>query len=204
MNILQSLLILLFLPVLRSKNHCPTSYCPNSTLPVQYPFKLPNQQTPNCTYYTNLRCSNQGIATVELPRKGHFYVRDVDYGYALIKLYDPENCLPKRLMSFNLSYADPLHPIYYQNYTFYTCRSDVAALAKLPAIGCLSNSSISTVATHTVSSEVMTKLYRCNEIVTSSVPVGRGPPDFITNETDFVLGWYANDCEICPYKAAGE
>ncbi|KAL6506277.1 hypothetical protein OROGR_024458 [Orobanche gracilis] len=106
-------------------------------------------------------------------------------------------------MSFDLSYTDPLSPFYYQNYTFYTCPSDAAALAKLLAIDCLSNLSTSTIATHTVASEVMTNLYKCNEIVTSFVPVGRGPPDFITNETGFILGWYANYCDICPYKAPG-
>ncbi|KAL8494921.1 hypothetical protein ACS0TY_019187 [Phlomoides rotata] len=202
MNILQYFLLLLFLPLLHSKNHCPTSYCPNNTLPIQHPFRLPNQKTPNCSY-TNLTCTNHGIATLNLPHNGYFYIRDVDYTYSLIKLYDPDNCLPKRLMSLNLLYSLPLYSIFDLNYTFYSCPSELAALANLAAIDCLSNSSTTTVATHTVSGEVMTKLYRCNEIVTSSVPVGRNPPDFITNQTDLLLRWFENDCENCPHKATG-
>lgn len=206
MDILQLVPFFLFLfsSVVHCKKHCPTSYCVNNSLPIQYPFKLQGQQTPNCSY-TNLRCSSQGIPILNLPYSGDFYVRNIYYRYSLIELYDPGNCLPKRLMSLNLSSLNPLVALYNLNYTFYSCPSDLIGLSNLTAIDCLSNSSTATVATHTVSSEVMKKLYRCNEIVTSSIPVPRmDPHDFIGNQSDFFLEWIVPYCENCPYKTPGK
>ncbi|GFP91910.1 putative RING-H2 finger protein atl21a [Phtheirospermum japonicum] len=96
-----------------------------------------------------------------------------------------------RLMTLNLSSSYPLEAINRLYYTFYKCPSDVLRIANLTAIGCMSNSSISTVATRTVSSQVMKKLYRCDEIVTSDVPVSAfdDSHDFIGNQSDFFLRW---------------
>ncbi|KAL0379399.1 UNVERIFIED_CONTAM: putative RING-H2 finger protein ATL21C [Sesamum angustifolium] len=114
-------------------------------------------------------------------------------------LYDPGNCLPKRLMTLNLSSSDNLLAFYRQNYTFYSCPSELIELSNLTSIDCLSNSSTATVATHTISRRVMEDLYRCSEIVTSSVPVSElDPYSFIGNSNDFILEWVAPPCKICP------
>ncbi|KAK4418520.1 putative RING-H2 finger protein ATL21C [Sesamum alatum] len=195
--------LFLFFAVVHSKNHCPTSYCSNNnSLPIQYPFKLQGQQPQNCSY-TDLRCSSQGITILNLPYSGDFYVHLIDYESSRIQLYDPGNCLPKRLMTLNLSSSDHIVAFYHQNYTFYSCPSELIELSNLTSIDCLSNSSTATVATHTISRRVMEELYKCSEIVTSSVPVSElDPYDFIGNSNDFILTWFAPPCKICP-RATG-
>ncbi|KAH6789297.1 hypothetical protein C2S51_004303 [Perilla frutescens var. frutescens] len=203
MDILQLLIFLVFLfsAVANSDHHCPISYCHNNTFPIKYPFRLQGQQTPNCNY-TDLRCSSEGAVILDLPALGDFYVRDIHYGHGrpLILLYDPGNCLPNRFMSSNISSFHPGVAAHSLDYTFYSCPPHLISPSKFSAIGCLSNSSSTTVATRTVSSRIMTELYRCKEIATSSMPVaGRHPPDFIGNQNDFVLEWLAS-CESCPYE----
>lgn len=209
MDILQLLmmfLVFMFSAVANSDNLCPTSYCPSSILPIAFPFRLHGHPTPNCSY-TNLRCSPQGAVILDLPGFGDFYVRDIEYGYGypLIRLYDPGNCLPKRFMASNHSSLTPGVAAHSLDYTFYSCPPRLIALSDFPAIGCLSNSSTATVATRTVSGRVMTSLYRCKEIATSFMPVaGRDPPDFIGNHSDFVLEWVASSCSSCPYEKPGK
>ncbi|KAL0426117.1 UNVERIFIED_CONTAM: putative RING-H2 finger protein ATL21C [Sesamum radiatum] len=106
-------------------------------------------------------------------------------------------------MTLNLSSSDNLLAFYRQNYTFYSCPSELIELSNLTSIDCLSNSSTATVATHTISRRVMEDLYRCSEIVTSSVPVSElDPYGFIGNSNDFILEWVAPPCKICP-RATG-
>lgn len=200
--------------VVNSRNYCPTSYCSNNisnTFPIQYPFKLPQDQTPpNCSYYTDLKCTttnnnNQRVPIINIPNLGDFYVRYIYYDYSIIQLYDPQNCLPKRLMSFNFSFWDSLFPVNYENYTFYNCPSDLIALSNFTVIDCLSNASVATVGTRSVSGQVMKKLYRCDEIATSLVPVSLlDPDDFIGNQNDFILRWFAPWCEYCPRGSRGK
>ncbi|KAL8062884.1 hypothetical protein ABFX02_02G176100 [Erythranthe guttata] len=208
MEVLKLTLFLFFLQSVQSKNHCPTSYCGNNsnTSLIQYPFKLrsDDQNTrKNCTYI-DLKCTTQDIPILNLPNSGDFYVRYVDYENSVIKLYDPENCLPKRLMSLNLSFSYPLMPMYILSYTFYTCPFETIALSNFTVIDCLSNSTVATVATYVISRQVMTEIYMCSEIVRSYVPVlGFRSNDFIGNQTDFILRWVGHPCENCPRKLRG-
>ncbi|XP_042029966.1 putative RING-H2 finger protein ATL21A [Salvia splendens] len=188
-----------------SNNLCPTSHCPNNTLPVKYPFRIQGYHTPQCSY-TDLRCSSEGAVIINLPNFGDFYVRDIRYGQEdpLILLYDPQKCLPKRFMASNYSSFKPGKAAYFLYYTFYSCPPEEIARTGFPTIACLSNSSSAVVATHAVSRQTMTDMYSCKEVVTSSVAVaGRVPPDFIGDETDFALEWRAGSCVSCPYMGTG-
>ncbi|PIN02164.1 hypothetical protein CDL12_25321 [Handroanthus impetiginosus] len=195
--------LFLFSSLVHCKKHCPTSYCGNNNnLPIHYPFKLQEQQLQNCSYI-NLRCSTQGVPILNLWYSGDFYVRHIDYESSIIQLYDPENCLPKQLMNLNLSSLDPFVVVLTKNYTFSSCPSELIELSSLTSIDCLSNSSSATVATHKISSQVMKKLYKCNEIITSLVTVlGLHSYDFIGNQSDFFLMWIKTSCQDCP-KAKG-
>lgn len=203
MKILQLLFFFfVFFSSVHTKKQCPTSYCgSNSTLPIRYPFKLHDKfdnQPQNCNY-TYLTCNDQAIAILNLPYSGDFYVRSIDYDSLIIKLYDPENCLPRRFMRFNLSISYPLEVLNYQNYTFYSCPKELVEMANLTVIDCLSNTSTATVATRVIPSPVMKELYRCNEIMTSFVPVsGFDSYGFVGNPTDFILRWLPFSCNGCP------
>ncbi|KAG8391940.1 hypothetical protein BUALT_Bualt01G0239200 [Buddleja alternifolia] len=187
---------------IHSKKQCPTSYCTNNnTLPIQYPFKLQDHQPDQDCSYTNLRCNNQGIPVLNIPYSGDFFVRYIDYYYSIIQLYDPDSCLPKRFMTLNLSSLDPFMVTYsYRNYTFYSCPSElIRASSLITSIDCLSNSSTSMVATSTISSQEMEIVYKCNEIITSLIPIPGLDlhDDFIGNQTDFFLQWFAPPCKNC-------
>ncbi|KZV21902.1 hypothetical protein F511_05592 [Dorcoceras hygrometricum] len=200
MKILQpTFFFLFFVSFVHAKKQCPTYYCgSNSTLPIRFPFKLQDNQPQNCSY-TFLTCNDQATAIINLPYAGDFYVRSIDYDSLTIKLYDPNNCLPKRFMSFNLSSSFPSEVSYYQNYTFYSCPKELVEIANLTFIGCLSNSSTATVATSVIGSRAMKELYRCNEITTSLIPVSVSDSyGFVGNQTEFVLTWFPFSCNGCP------
>lgn len=208
MDIIKFLVFFLFFlssPV-NSDNLCPVSYCPNNNLPIKYPFRLEGHQTPNCSY-TDLKCTSQGAVILNLPDFGDFYVRDIHYGdnYPLILLYDPQNCLSKRIMGSNFLSFFPGEASDFQDYTFYSCPYDLVAWKKLPTISCLSNSSSAAVAIRVDLVQRKREMYRCREIVTSSMPVSRrDPPEFIEDERELVLQWFANSCRSCPYVRRGK
>lgn len=195
MDILKLMIFFLFL--LSSPENsdvlCPISYCLNNSLPIKCPFRLEGHQTPNCTY-TDLKCSSQGSVILNLPDFGDFYVRDIHYGNdPLILLYDPQNCLPKRIIGSNFSSFFPGEASDFQDYTFYSCPYDLTAWKRIPIIGCMSNSSTAAVAIRVDLMQRKRELYKCREIVTSSMPVSRrDPPDYIGDEREFVLQWFAN------------
>ncbi|KAH0766411.1 hypothetical protein KY285_002282 [Solanum tuberosum] len=84
---------------------CPLdSICGNNPFDIRFPFGLQGPQNlQHCTYPGfNLKCNNQGRGILNLPGAGDFYVRDINYLTQEIQLYDPSNCLPKRLIDFQM------------------------------------------------------------------------------------------------------
>ncbi|KAL2478688.1 RING-H2 finger protein ATL22 [Forsythia ovata] len=136
--------------------------------PIHFPFWLETQQPQNCKNPGfNLSCNNHGGAVLNLPYSSQFNVRNIYYYIGRIQLSDPNNCLPRRLLSLNLSLS-PFRAVSYQNYTFLSCPRNLAT-SLTTAIDCLSNSTTSILATK-YQSEVM-RLYMCKKIVTLPIPV---------------------------------
>ncbi|XP_026440559.1 putative RING-H2 finger protein ATL21A [Papaver somniferum] len=88
---------------------------------------------------------------LELPFSGKFFVRNLYNFPQKIEIYDPDNCLEKRILKLNLSgtaYHLGEHGVSYQKYSFLNCSSSIDSLlkitTKLTHIRCLSSS------THTV------------------------------------------------------
>ncbi|KAK4339389.1 hypothetical protein RND71_040851 [Anisodus tanguticus] len=186
---------------------CPDSICGNNHFDIRFPFGIEGQNLQNCSYYGfSLRCSNQGRSILSLPGAGDYYVRDINYRTQDIQLYDPSNCLPKRLFDFNTtsSPSSPFKAVSYLNYTLLTCSANTV-LSRLNVIGCLSNSTTSILATSSMSlASQMTSLYNCSIINNSSIPVSwafQYESDFLTDlNTDLVLTWDEPNCQECEAK----
>ncbi|XP_019229832.1 PREDICTED: putative RING-H2 finger protein ATL21A [Nicotiana attenuata] len=190
-----------------ARHDYPDFICGNNHFDIRFPFALQGQNLQNSGYpgFT-LRCSNQGRAILSLPGAGDFYVRDIDYLTQEIQLYDPSNCLPKRLFNFSTSSSpsSPFKAVSHRKFTFLTCSTNsVSSLFNV--IGCLSNSTTSTLATSSTSlASQMTSLYNCSIMNTSSVPVSwtsQYESDFSTDlNNDLVLAWDEPNCQECEAK----
>ncbi|KAL2468911.1 RING/U-box superfamily protein [Forsythia ovata] len=185
--------------IVYSEKICPNSFCENDYFTIQYPFKLLSQNLNICNNYTDLICNFQNSITIlNLPFSGDFYVHNIDYYTKRITLYDPGNCLAKRLINLNLS-SSPFEAIYYQNYTFYSCPGTDSLYYRFKPIGCLSNLTNNvTVATASVIPDVMNLYYNCSVIFSSEIPVSWiGEYDNIGISNDFQLTWNVPDCNDC-------
>ncbi|XP_015062124.1 putative RING-H2 finger protein ATL21A [Solanum pennellii] len=92
------------------------SICGNLT--IQYPFKLQSQNTQQNPNYNNfpLRCTDQGNTLLTIPFSGDFLVQEINYSTKEIKLQNPYNFLPRKLLHLNL-FSSPFSTSS-QNYTF--------------------------------------------------------------------------------------
>ncbi|PRQ58442.1 putative chromatin regulator PHD family [Rosa chinensis] len=178
---------------------CPASMCGNTGFPIRFPFGLQGYQPKNCSYPGfDLTCNTQGITVLRLPNSGEFFVRAIDYVTQEIQLYDPSSCLPKRLLSLNLS-GSPFVAAFYQNYTFLSCPASFTE-SKFTPIDCLSNSTTSVLATPSISlANSMSKV--CKIIATMPVPVSgivESEDGFSTDfDSDLSLTWYEPGCTPC-------
>ncbi|XP_059651246.1 putative RING-H2 finger protein ATL21A [Cornus florida] len=202
MGVLKLLLLFFFFlsPVIYATNHCPqTSMCANSSFSIRFPFQLKGQESQNCSYPGfDLSCSSQGVTVLNLPYSGEFLVRDINYQAQEIQLYDPYNCLPRRLLDINLS-GCPFSPSYYQNYTFLSCPSELTR-SRFTSIDCLSNSTNTTLATSSLT--LVTSMTKCKIMAALPIPVSRPlqyQDGFSSNlSDDLQLTWnvpYCQDCE---------
>ncbi|WMV11564.1 hypothetical protein MTR67_004949 [Solanum verrucosum] len=182
-------------------NHdCPLdSICGNNRFDIRFPFGLEEP----CTYNPgfNVKCNNQGRAILSLPGAGDFYVRDINYLTQELQLYDQFDCLPKRLTNFQLPSSSVLKPVYYRNYTFLTCSTDLV-MSRFSVIDCMSNSTISTLATSSTNlANQMKTLYNCIVDNTMSIPVSWTPlyeAVFSSDlNNDLVLTWDEPNCQEC-------
>ncbi|KAA8520741.1 hypothetical protein F0562_014987 [Nyssa sinensis] len=166
---------------------------------IQFPFRLKGQQPQNCGYPGfDLSCNSHGITVLNLPYSGDFFVRSINYHVQEIQLYDPYNCLPVRLLGFNLS-GSPFIAAYYQNYTFLSCPSELTR-SRFTAIDCLSNSTITTTLA-TSSMNLATSMTMCKIIFTLPIPVSwplQYEDGFSSDlNDDLRLTWEIPNCEDC-------
>ncbi|XP_065860214.1 putative RING-H2 finger protein ATL21A isoform X1 [Euphorbia lathyris] len=201
--------LLSILSVYASEN-CPVSRCSSDNIPIRFPFRLEGLQTKDCGYPGfDLSCNNQSKTVVKFPYAGDFLVRSIDYTTQQIQLYDSGICLPNRLMSLNLS-GSPFVPAGYQNYTFLSCPTPLVE-SRFITISCLSNSTISVLATS--SRSIVASLSTSCRIITSSlIPISLSVKndEWFSSQLgdDLELTWYSpncNECEtkggICGYKS---
>ncbi|AEC10706.1 unnamed protein product [Arabidopsis thaliana] len=115
---------------------------PHRCGPLEVPIRFPFCDHP----LFNLLCTNLNNTVLQLPMSGTFFVQYIDYRKQQIYINDPENCLAKRLLTFNIS-GSPFSPRFDTLYTFLTCPNELVLPSWYPSIPCLSNSTSSFFAT---------------------------------------------------------
>ena len=185
-------------PLILAREACPVSRCGSNGSTIGFPFHLVGQQHQNCGYPGfNLSCGSPGITVLRLPYWGEFFVRGINYITQEIQLYDPDNCLPKRLLAFDIT-GSPFMAEYYLNYTFLICPSELTR-SRFTAIDCLSNSTSSVLATSSMS--LVSKMSSCQILTTLAVPVSwpvQNEEEFSSDlNSDLQLTWDVPSCGDC-------
>ncbi|KAL9176365.1 hypothetical protein ABFS82_02G174100 [Erythranthe guttata] len=162
---IHNLFFFLFLSIVHAQNSCPPSYCNNNSQAIRYPFWLQGRQLPsNCQPIGfNLSCNGQKKLILNIPYYGDFYVSSIYYHLRIVTLSDPDNCLPKKLLSSNLSYY-PFMAVSYQIYTFISCPK---GLRSSYVVDCLSNTTTDILALKYGASNFP----KCKKNVTLALPV---------------------------------
>lgn len=155
----------------RSTTTCMEAVCHSTEPVIRFPFRIDQSQQPKSCGYPgfDLTCnSNSTQALLHLPYSGKFSVQGIDYGAQVIWINDPDNCLPRRILSLNLS-GSPFTGVYYQDFTFFNCSSDYLKYGLNP-IACLSGSNYTVFATSSTR-VVNTLSLSCQRVATVAVPV---------------------------------
>lgn len=179
-----------------SSKHCPPSYCGQNTNHVQYPFRLVGEQPETCgSPGFNLHCENHTTMLIHFSKSSQFAVRSIDYDSQSIHIYDPLDCLPSRLLMLDLS-DSPFLASNTRNYTLLTCPND-GTLSGFDTIGCLSNSSFSTLATTSKSlvSSIIGNHTACRILGVFRFPDGEpqyDPEEFSSTIRFSFTGWFGS------------
>lgn len=91
---------------------------------IRFPFRLKDRQSDRCGYPGfDLSCNERGQTIMSLPHSGDFLVTEIDYSAQSVLLYDPDFCLVKRLIGFNVTNS-PFKADHQRNYSIVRCTSD--------------------------------------------------------------------------------
>uniref|UniRef100_A0A1J3E7L2 RING-type E3 ubiquitin transferase n=1 Tax=Noccaea caerulescens TaxID=107243 RepID=A0A1J3E7L2_NOCCA len=183
-------------------NQCFSSSCDRADVHVRFPLWLLSKQPAFCGHAGfNLHCTNSHKTALKLPNSGTFLVREIDYTSQQIRLYDPENCLARKLLTFDVS-GSPFSALYLVNYTFLICPFVVPKSSVFDSIPCLGNSTTSFLATTSLYL-AKSMLLSCQIVKTIAVPVSRPvvaeKSSFSTdvNDQDLWLKWDSPSCSKC-------
>ncbi|XP_051145412.1 putative RING-H2 finger protein ATL21A isoform X1 [Andrographis paniculata] len=188
----QSFLIVILFSVAHAKSGCPTSRCDANGVAIQPPFWLQGQTPLNCmSPGFNLSCNTKNISILNLPHDEEFYVSSIYYSEKRVMLYDPNNCLPRRLLHLNLS-SSPFKAVSYQKYTFFRCPKGQAVQYGATIIDCMSNTTTDIIAARDDLDPLF--LMFCDKIASIPVPVSSGYNDL---PDELELTWNDKDCKDC-------
>ncbi|XP_019461663.1 PREDICTED: putative RING-H2 finger protein ATL21A [Lupinus angustifolius] len=181
-------------PVIYASHDYPSSVCGDNGILIRFPFQLEGDQNPYCGYPGfKLSCTNENKTVLKLPYSGEFYVHDINYLEQQIQVIDPDECLPKRILSLNFS-GSPFTAIFHRNYSFLSCPYQNAGSQFIP-IECLSNSTnfISAIPSVKLADSLPESCYVSRSL---SVPVARSG---LLEET-LTLTWDKPDCTNCEFQ----
>ena len=173
---------------------CEKSSCHRSELEIRFPFRLEDHQPESCGYPGfDLSCDATMQTILKLP-SGEFSVQGIDYGTQEIWINDPKNCLPRLILSLNLS-GSSFRGVYYHNYSFFKCSADY----RLDSIACLSDDNYTVFATD--SSRVINFLSPVCDLIKSVMVPAELPfydPVWTSDlSSDLLLSWGAPRCGDC-------
>ncbi|KAJ1376918.1 Zinc finger, RING-type [Sesbania bispinosa] len=182
---------------------CLDSVCQAKEPIIRFPFHIEGKQEKTCGYPGfKLSCSEKGQTLLNLPYTGgEFSIQAINYAAQQLWLNDPNNCLPKRILSLNLS-ASPFDAVYYQQFTFFNCSSNLEYLKyRYKPIACLSDSSNKYIVFATPSPSVFAHLSSvCDLVHTVKVPVQSPFYDHVMSSDltdDLRLSWDSPSCGRC-------
>ncbi|KAL2550768.1 RING/U-box superfamily protein [Forsythia ovata] len=177
---------------------CSSSACSWGEAMVRFPFRLENRHPKQCGYPGfDLFCDSLNQTVLELPNSGKFSIQAIDYETQNIWINDPEYCLPKRLLTLNLS-GSPFTGVFYQDFTLFNCTSDYRRY-QLDPIACLSGKNY-TVFASSDERAISFLASKCNLIATVAVPVQWTFFEPVMSSDlggDLVLRWAAPLCGRC-------
>ncbi|XP_048496831.1 putative RING-H2 finger protein ATL21A isoform X2 [Beta vulgaris subsp. vulgaris] len=105
-----SLHILLCMSKMSCAESCNTLIC--ESLYIKFPFRLIDQQIKSCgSPGFDLYCDDKLGPLLTLPNAGNFTVDYILYYSREIEISDPNNCLPQKLLSLDLTTTHPFLPI---------------------------------------------------------------------------------------------
>lgn len=193
------LLFLFLFPLRHASNpkKCSSSFstplrCGPLEVPIRFPF---------CDHSRfNLHCTDLNKTILELPMSGTFLVRNIDYRKQQIYINDPENCLVKRFLNFNIS-GSPFSSRFNIFYTFLICPNEVVLpSSSYRSIPCLSNSTSSFFAT-TNSALANSMLPSCKIVkrvsIPASSPFGEIELSSYVNNQSLLMEWHSPNCRSC-------
>ncbi|KAK2664280.1 hypothetical protein Ddye_002854 [Dipteronia dyeriana] len=128
-------LLFLFQITKSVENYCPLSICGDNIFPVKFPFQLKNRPTRSsrCVYPGfELSCNSFNNQTIlNLPNSGPFRVLFIDYMTQSLRITDPENCFPNRLLQgFSLEGSPFNIEPFLHSFTFLNCSSSATTLTE--------------------------------------------------------------------------
>ncbi|RZC84808.1 hypothetical protein C5167_047590 [Papaver somniferum] len=187
---------LIFIPYpIRGAETCPIyQWCTKDEPTVRFPFTLKGRGSEVCgSPGYELTCNEMNKTVLELPFSGKFFVRNVYSFTQKIEIYDPDNCLPKRILKLNLSGTPYELGASYRKYSFLNCSSSIDSLlniTKLVHISCLSSSTHTVIATNVSIANIAPFNTSCLLIADVSVPISPTEDDgsLDLNES-FFLSW---------------
>ncbi|GFP91303.1 putative RING-H2 finger protein atl21a [Phtheirospermum japonicum] len=163
------LILSLFTQTISASEICSNTFCRRPEPVIRFPFRLQRHQPAACGYPGfDLFCDAFNQTLVELPNSGEFTVEAIDYAAQNIWLNDPQNCLPRRLLSLNLS-GSPFSGYFFQEFTLFNCTFDYRKY-RFDRVACLSGHNYTVIAS---SSERAIRFLaaRCGLVATVAVPV---------------------------------
>ncbi|XP_074284094.1 putative RING-H2 finger protein ATL21A [Silene latifolia] len=193
-------------------DNCLTQVCSYDeplTRYVRFPFRIRNDSLPKSCGYPgfDLFCGGSNKLLVDLPNSEVFSVQAIDYVRQELWINDPNNCLPKMLLSFNLSIFDnsPFTPRLQsrKRYWLYNC-SNVYFKSfgiKIKPIRCLSGSTYGVAASPVkINNNVTARL--CAYLGTIELPTGSqsNTVQSLDLSGDIRLSWVEPGCGGCYMK----
>ncbi|KAI4330951.1 hypothetical protein MLD38_029187 [Melastoma candidum] len=179
--------------------------CGRNEPTIRFPFHIRTLHQEQCGYPGfDVFCDGMNRTIIELPNMGNFSIQGIDYVDQQVWLNDPENCLPKKILSLNLS-GSPFAGVYYHNFSFFNCSSDYRGYGPKP-IACVSSDAFSIFATPLRGVHLSHLLrQQCRYIKTVAVPVQL--PFFVHElssdlSEDLRLTWNTPRCGRCTSRGS--
>ncbi|XP_061358248.1 putative RING-H2 finger protein ATL21A [Gastrolobium bilobum] len=201
MNILSLILFFTYLTLVASMETCLDSVCQIKEPIIRFPFQIEGKQEKTCGYPGfKVSCSEKGQTLLKLPNSRELSIQRINYAAQQLWVNDPNNCIPKRLLSLNLS-GSPFDAVYYQEFTFFNCSLNLEYLMyRYKPIACLSDASKYAVFA-TPSQSVFAHLSSiCDLVDTVKVPVQSPLSEHVLSSDladDLRLSWDSPPCGRC-------